>query len=226
MEENTNMPFSRALRIKEMNYNIVNLLKKLYPKVSCSLTYSNPFEILIATILSAQCTDERVNKVTPELFRRYPTASEMAAADLNDIKRIIKSTGFYNHKAEAIKESSKIIAEKYNNEVPSTMEKLLELKGVARKTANVVLSNGFQIAAGIVVDTHVKRLSFRMGFSKYKDPLKIEKDLMKKIDKKDWIWFSHALIAHGRSVCMARNPNCVSCKLNRSCPKNGVKQKG
>jgi len=207
--------------VKELK-EILDRLKKKYPKAKTSLKYINPFQLLIATILSAQCTDERVNKVTPVLFEKYPGPKELSQADLKDIENIIRSTGFYHNKAISIKESSKIIMEKFNGEVPKNMEELLMLKGVARKTANVVLGSAYGIASGIVVDTHVKRLVFRLGLTKNIQADKIEIDLMNKIDKKDWIWFSHALIEHGRNICFARNPLCNKCFLNDICHKIGV----
>jgi len=209
-----------------MNPNIVkNLLaalKKAYPDADCSLSHSNPFQLLIATILSAQCTDERVNKVTPALFEKYPGPARLGAAPLKDIEELIRSTGFYHSKALSLKEASRSITRRFEGKVPADMEKLLTLRGVARKTANVVLGSAYGIAAGVVVDTHVKRLAFRLGLTKETDPEKIEKDLMKAVEKKDWIWFAHALVLHGRAVCRAPNPNCPACPLTRLCPKNGV----
>jgi len=207
---------------KEKTAGIVRLLRKSYPNADCSLGHKNPFELLIATILSAQCTDERVNLVTPALFKRYPGPEELGGAPLKDLENAIRSTGFYHSKALAIKETSRTIVERFNGRVPADMDRLLTLRGVARKTANVVLGSAFGVAAGVVVDTHVKRLAFRLGLTKETIPEKIEKDLMKKIAEKNWIWFAHALISHGRAVCRARNPDCPGCVLNRLCPKNGV----
>ena len=201
---------------------IVSILKKHYPKADCSLDHHSPFELLIATILSAQCTDERVNMVTPGLFIKYPGAKQLAAAPLRDLEAIIRSTGFYHSKALAIKETSKALVDNFGGKVPVDMDKLLTLRGVARKTANVVLGSGYGIAAGVVVDTHVKRLAFRLGLTGETEPVRIEKDLMEKIEKRDWIWFSHALVHHGRAVCQARNPDCRHCVLNKLCPRNGV----
>lgn len=202
--------------------SIVKLLIKAYPEARTELKYSNPFQLLVATILSAQCTDERVNKVTPELFKKYKTAEDFAAVSQSELEKEIRSTGFYRTKALSIREASKTIAGKFGGKVPKTMEELLELRGVARKTANVVLGSAYGIASGVVVDTHVKRLSFRMGLSDEKDPEKIENDLMKIIDSKDWIRFSHSMVLHGRRVCTARNPDCPACVLKKVCPKRGV----
>ncbi len=202
---------------------IIKILKKEYKKVPPTLIYSNVFELLISVILSAQCTDVRVNMVTPVLFKKYKTSSDLAKAKLKDIEKIIHSTGFYKSKALSLKETAKRITENFNGKVPETMVELLSLRGVARKTANVVLGHGYGKSEGIVVDTHVKRLSFRMGFTKNTNPLKVEKDLIEITDKKDWIWLPNALIHHGRKICMARNPDCGSCPLNKICPKHSVK---
>ena len=201
---------------------MISILKKRYPKANCSLDNHGPFELLIATILSAQCTDERVNLVTPGLFKKYPGPEQMGEASLKDLEAVIRSTGFYHSKALAIKEASKTLVGNFGGRVPADMDKLLTLRGVARKTANVVLGSAYGIAAGVVVDTHVKRVAFRLGLTKETDPGKIEKDLMGKLEKKDWIWFAHALVHHGRAVCQARTPGCPVCPLNKLCPKNGV----
>lgn len=200
------------------------VLKKTYPGADCSLDHKNPFQLLAATVLSAQCTDERVNRVTPALFKNYPGPAEMAEAPLPDLEKLVHSTGFYKNKALSLKEASKAIMENFSGKVPKTMEELLTLRGVARKTANVVLGSAYGIAAGVVVDTHVKRLAFRLGLSKGTDPVKIEQDLMKALPKKDWIWFAHSLVLHGRAVCDARNPLCEKCPLTKLCPKLGVKK--
>ena len=208
---------------KEKLPELLKELKKLYPKTKTALIYNNSaYQLLVAVILSAQCTDERVNKVTPVLFKKYPTPKEMAKANVKDIETIIKSTGFYHAKAKSILETSKKLVSDFNCEVPHTMAELLTLRGVARKTANVVLGDFYGIDEGIVVDTHVKRLSFRLGLTKNTEPLKIEQDLMKMLDKKYWHWISHALIWHGRGPCDARKPECATCTLNKLCPKNGV----
>ncbi|HOW89464.1 MAG TPA: endonuclease III [Elusimicrobiales bacterium] len=205
---------------------IISILKARYPRAGCSLSHRSPFELLIATILSAQCTDERVNKVTPALFRKYPGPREMAAAPIGDLEAAVRSTGFYRSKAMSIRETSRLLAENFGGRVPADMNSLLTLRGVARKTANVVLGSAYGIAAGIVVDTHVKRLAFRLGLTKATDPVKIEKDLMAEIPKKDWIWFAHALVLHGRALCRARDPECGACPLARLCPGNGIAAKG
>ena len=208
---------------KEKLPELTKELKKLYPKTKTALIYhNNAFQLLVAVILSAQCTDERVNKVTPALFKKYPTPEKMAKANIKDIEEIIRSTGFYHAKAKSILESSKKLVSDFNGQVPNTMTELLTLRGVARKTANVVLGDFYGIDEGIVVDTHVKRLSFRLGLTKNTEPLKIEQDLMKLFDKKYWHWISHALIWHGRGPCDARKPECATCTLNKLCPKNGV----
>lgn len=204
--------------------SVVSGLKKAYPAAECSLDHKDPFQLLIATILSAQCTDVRVNLVTPALFRKYPGPAEMAKAAPADLEELIHSTGFYKNKALSLKEASKSIVENFGGKVPRTMEELLTLRGVARKTANVVLGSAYGIASGVVVDTHVKRLAFRLGLTKETDPVKIEADLMKTLPKTGWIWFAHALVLHGRSVCGARKPLCGQCPLTKICPKNGVKK--
>jgi endonuclease-3 len=202
-------------KIKEM----VEILKKEYPHAKTELKHSNPFELLIATILSAQTKDTTINKITPILFKKYPTPQKLAEADINDVEKIIKPTGFYKIKAKNIIETSKILVEKFGGKVPDNMEDLLKLKGVARKTANVVLSNAFNKNEGIVVDTHVKRISYRIGLSDNKDPLKIEQDLMKIFDKDDWGFISNALVLHGRYICDAKKPKCDICKIAKLCKK-------
>ncbi|MDQ3919160.1 MAG: endonuclease III [Acidobacteriota bacterium] len=197
---------------------IVRLLKKEYPQARCSLNYSNPLELLVATILSAQCTDERVNLVTAELFRKYRTAEDYAGAPAAELERDIRPTGFFRNKAKSIQGACRLIAERHGGSVPRSMEELLELPGVARKTANVVLGNAYGVASGVVVDTHVARLSARLGLSSEKTPEKIEQDLAPIIPKSDWILFPHLLIAHGRKVCKARGPLCGECVLAKLCP--------
>ena len=198
-------------------------LKKLYPKVIIPLKHKNAWELLMAVILSAQCTDERVNQITPHLFKKYPTPQALAAADIKEVEQIIHSAGFYHSKALSLIESSKRICEAYGGQVPQSMKELLTLRGAARKTANVLLGDFFGTPEGIVVDTHVKRLSFRLGFSKQTDPVKIEQDLMKLIPCERWHWIGIALILHGRSICPARKPFCSRCPLLPWCPQNGVK---
>jgi endonuclease-3 len=197
---------------------IVSLLKKEYPEARCSLNHSNPLELLVATILSAQCTDERVNLVTAELFRKYRTAEDYAGAPTAELERDIHSTGFFRNKARAIQGACRLIAKRHAGRVPRSMEELLELPGVARKTANVVLGNAYGIASGVVVDTHVSRLSERLGLSREKTAEKIERDLAALTRKSDWILLPHLLIAHGRKVCKARAPLCGECVLAKLCP--------
>ena len=203
---------------KKVN-QIIKILKKEYPKAKIALEFSNPLEILVATILSAQCTDERVNKVTKSLFKKYKTVQDYANADLKKFEQEIKSTGFYHNKAKNIISSAKMIIEKFNGKVPDKMEDLLTLPGVARKTANIVLGNAYGIVEGIAVDTHVRRLSQRLGFTKNDDPLKIEQDLMKIIPKSNWFIISYLLIEHGRKICDARKPKCSVCVISDLCPK-------
>lgn len=197
---------------------IVRLLRELHPDATCALDFANPLQLLVATILSAQCTDERVNKVTPVLFARYPTAHALAEADREDLEQIVHSTGFYRNKAKNIQEACRRIVTEYGGEVPSNMVDLLSLAGVARKTANVVLGNCYGIADGIVVDTHVKRLSERLGLTTQTDPEKIERDLMAMSPQSEWIDLSHLLIFHGRRVCDARKPRCADCPISYLCP--------
>jgi DNA-(apurinic or apyrimidinic site) lyase (EC 4.2.99.18)/endonuclease III (EC 3.2.2.-) len=206
-----------ALKIRANE--ILIRLKRLYPDAVCSLNYETPVQLLVAVILSAQCTDERVNMVTPELFRRFPTAHDLANADLEELMELIKSTGFYRNKAKHIQGACRMIAEKFGGQVPQLMEDLLQLPGVARKTANVVLAHAFGINAGVTVDTHVKRLSRRLGLTKHEDPLKIERDLMNLLPQPDWENWSIRLIYHGRAVCTARKPLCERCALADLCRK-------
>jgi endonuclease III len=201
---------------------IIRLLKRAYPDARCSLDYQNPLQLLIATILSAQCTDERVNLVTRDLFRKYATARDFAEADSAELEREIRPTGFFRNKARAIQGATRLLVEKHGGRVPASMEELLELPGVARKTANVVLGNAFGIASGVVVDTHVTRLSERLGLSTGKNAERIERDLVALIPRKDWIIFPHLLIYHGRKVCKARGPLCGECVLNQLCPAAGT----
>lgn len=199
-------------------------LESLYPDAHCALNHSNAFELLIATILSAQCTDERVNMVTPGLFKKYPTPQKLADADLSALEQEVRSTGFYRNKAKNIQGASRLIVEKFGGKVPQTMDELLDLPGVARKTANVVLGNAYGKNIGVVVDTHVGRLSNRLGLTKESDPVKIEQDLMKLFPSERWTMLAHLLISHGRAVCDARKPLCSTCKLSEACPKNGVEK--
>ncbi len=193
-------------------------LKNQYPDATCSLDYQSPVQLLVATILSAQCTDERVNKVTPDLFRQFPDAPSLAASDLLELEALIRSTGFYHNKARHIQGATRRIMDAFGGEVPQTMAELLTLPGVARKTANVVLAHAFGINAGVTVDTHVKRLSQRLGFTDQEDPQKIEQDLIPLLPQADWEHWSIRLIYHGRAVCKARSPQCGVCFLADLCP--------
>ena len=190
----------------------------MYPDATCSLNYETTVQLLVATILSAQCTDERVNKVTPALFDRFPDASSLAAANREELETLIRSTGFYRNKAKNIQGACQLIVSEFNGEVPKQMEQLLELPGVARKTANVVLAHGYGIIAGVTVDTHVKRISQRLGLTKQTEPVRIEKDLMRLLPQPDWENFSIRIIYHGRAVCKARKPACNICQLAHLCP--------
>ena len=203
---------------------VIEVLEREYPEAECSLYFETPFQLLIATMLSAQCTDERVNQVTPDLFAEFPDAQSMAQAELSQILHLIRSVNFYKNKAKAILKSSQILVEKYAGEVPASMDELIKLSGVGRKTANVVLGVGFQIPS-LVVDTHVGRLTRRLGFSKLSDPVKLEQHLMKIVPEKNWIQYAHLLILHGRAVCTARRANCERCLIERFCPKVGVSAK-
>ena len=204
---------------------IIAGLHKVYPTAHCELNFSNPLELLIATILSAQCTDKRVNIVTESLFKKYRSASDFARADLSDLEQAIKTAGFYRNKAKNIQSAARSIVEKYGGQVPRTMEELIELGGVGRKTANVVLGNAFGINVGVVVDTHVARLSARLGLTGETDPVKIELALIKLVPQEQWTLFSHLLIWHGRRRCFARNPDCDNCEIQAFCPRIGVKKK-
>ena len=193
-------------------------LPRIYPDAHCELDYSNPLELLMATILSAQCTDVRVNQVTRVLFATYRTAADYAAADLAELERIIHSTGFFRNKARSLQATGRMLAERYGGKVPQTLIELAALPGVGRKTANVVLGNAFGINDGIVVDTHVGRLSRRLGLTRHADPVKVEADLMRLFPAKDWTLLSHWFIWHGRRRCRARNPDCAECELRTICP--------
>jgi endonuclease III len=201
---------------------IIAGLQKAYPDAHCELNHSNSLELLIATILSAQCTDKRVNLVTPQLFKKYRTAQDFANACLPELEEEIKTTGFYRNKAKSIVKACRNIVEKHGGKVPDTMEELIALGGVGRKTANVVLGNAFNINKGVVVDTHVARLSQRLGLTKEKDPVKIELALMTLVPQEQWTMFSHWLIWHGRRRCYARGPDCPNCEIKSLCPRIGV----
>lgn len=197
-------------------------LKKHYPDVKCALVYETPFQLLIATILSAQCTDERVNMVTKDLFAKYPTPADLAAVPLAKLEKLVQPTGFFRNKAKNIQACARDLVEHHGGEVPRDLEALTRLAGVGRKTANVVLGTAFGIASGVVVDTHVHRVSRRLGLTEQDDPVKIERDLMALLPKKEWIDFSHRMIWHGRRICKARRPLCSQCPLNTFCPRVGL----
>jgi endonuclease-3 len=197
---------------------LLKALKRAYPEPQCELTHSSPLELVVATILSAQCTDARVNMVTPALFQKYKSAEALAQASPVELEKLIHSTGFYRNKAKNILGMARMLVDKYGGSVPKSMEELLELPGVARKTANVVLGTAYGLAVGVVVDTHVMRLSGRLGLSKETTPEKIEKELMKQVPPALWIWLSHALIHHGRRICFARTPLCSQCPVREKCP--------
>ena len=209
---------SPSPEVKKQAGRVNRYLAKTYPDVECALDFSTALELLVATILSAQCTDKRVNMVTPTLFKKYKTAADYAAADPAELAEEIRSTGFFNNKTKSILGAARTMVERFNGEVPATMEELIQLPGVARKTANIVLGTAYGKNEGIAVDTHVKRLSGRLALSKESTPEKIEKDLLEVIPQKDWTVFSHRLITHGRQMCMARKPNCTDCGMNTFCP--------
>ena len=204
--------------LKRRAGRIYRQLEQCYPDARCALTHANAFELLVATILSAQCTDKRVNMVTPTLFKKYPTPEKMAAAQPATLEKLIQSTGFFRNKTKSIRGASQMIVTEHGGAVPPTMDQLLTLPGVARKTANVVLGNAYNKNEGIVVDTHVNRLSQRLGLTKHKDPLKIERDLIPLFARKTWAQLAHLLIHHGRAICTARNPACETCPLAKDCP--------
>ena len=201
---------------------IIRLLRKHYPRARTALEFADPLQILVATILAAQCTDERVNKVTPALFRKYPTAAAFARADRSELEQEIRSTGFFRNKAKNIIGAAQRIVEAYGGAVPDSMEELVTLPGVARKTANIVLSAGYGKAEGIAVDTHAGRLARRLGLSREEDPVKVERDLMALLPRKDWLDFNVLLVEHGRAICQARKPDCPACFLGGLCPSAGA----
>lgn len=219
------MPESLELK-KQRTLQILALLQRAYPAAKCSLEHRNAFELLVATILSAQCTDARVNAVTPTLFKAFRTPQAMAQASQAQLEELVKTTGFFRSKAKALKAMSADIVEKHSGQVPDTMDALTDLRGVGRKTANVVLGNAFGKALGIVVDTHVGRLALRLSLTRHKNPEKAEQDLMKLVPQQDWVLLPHLLIYHGRAICTARNPHCPHCPLLELCPtgKRIVKQ--
>jgi endonuclease-3 len=209
--------------LKKRVREVIRRLKRVYPDAKCSLNHSNAFELLIATILSAQCTDERVNIVTANLFRKYRQPEDYLKVPARELEKDIQSTGFFRNKTKSIQGTSKLLTEEFGGQVPHTMDELLELPGVARKTANVVLGNAFDIKAGVVVDTHVTRLSHRLDFSQEKTAEKIERDLIEIVPKKDWVIFPHLMIYHGRKICKARNPLCAECVVEKQCPSSYLK---
>ena len=210
-------------QLKERTEKIIKLLKRAHPDAKCALNHANAFELLIATILSAQCTDERVNKVTADLFRKYRKPEDYLKVPATELQQDIRTTGFFRNKTKSIQGASKMLVEEFHGEVPRTMEELLKLPGVARKTANVVLGVAYGIAEGIVVDTHVSRLSHRLRLTKNKEAGKIERDLIELVPRKDWIDFAHLLIFHGRRVCKARRPLCGECVVEKLCPSSMLK---
>lgn len=211
-----------ASDVKRRAARVVRHLNADYPAATCALENETPFQLLVATILSAQCTDDRVNMVTPVLFGRWPTAADIARAPIAQIESVVQSTGFYRNKAKNIKAASQAIVEVHDGEVPQNMEQLVALPGVGRKTANVVLGTAYGLATGVVVDTHVTRLSQRLGLTKHTDAVKIEQDLMQSVPQGEWVNFAHRMIHHGRKICTARRPKCTLCSMNAFCPKVGV----
>jgi endonuclease-3 len=209
-------PKTAAERKERLN-RIFKELDRIYPNVTCALHHRSPFELLVATILSAQCTDKRVNEVTPGLFEKYPTVADFAAASQAELAQDIRSTGFFNNKSKSVIGAAKRIQSEFGGEVPRTMEDLLTVPGAARKTANVVLGTAYGIASGVVVDTHVTRITRRLDLTKHTDPVKIEKDLMKIVPQERWISFAHQLIHFGREICVARKPRCAECPLDPIC---------
>jgi endonuclease III len=217
------MSITRKLAAKQQRaLEILIRLKRLYPEAPCTLNYETPLQLLVATILSAQCTDERVNQVTPALFARFPDAAAFARADVEDIETLIRSTGFYRNKAKNIQASCRMIMAEFGDQVPKRMEELLTLPGVARKTANVVLAHAYDIHQGVTVDTHVKRLSNRLGLTEHTDPIRIERDLMRLLPQLEWENWSIRIVYHGRAICKAQKPQCDNCVLADLCPSAGL----
>ena len=212
----------RGAELKALALDILARLKREYPDAHCELDFETPLQLLVATILSAQCTDKRVNMVTPELFHTYPTAQELAAAKTEELEDMIRSTGFFRNKTKSLLGMAAAVVERHDGEVPRTMEELVRLPGVGRKTANVVLGNAFATNDGVVVDTHVGRLAVRLGLTNETDPVKVEQVLMKLFPRDDWALLSHLIIFHGRRVCIARAPRCGECVLNDICPSSRV----
>ncbi|WP_437204985.1 endonuclease III [Planctomicrobium sp. SH664] len=208
---------------KQRVRKIIAALKRTYPDAECALVHANAFQLLSATILSAQCTDQRVNLVTPKLFERFPEPADLARGSLEEIEEIIQSTGFFRAKAKSLKGMATGLVEHHGGEVPQQLAALVQLPGVGRKTANVVLGTAFGIPSGLVVDTHVKRITALLGLTTHHDPEKVEQDLMQLVPRKEWIMFSHRLIHHGRQICIARRPRCTECPLLKLCPRVGLK---
>lgn len=211
-----------SAEIKKQAKQVLRRLKADYPNAECALNYQTPLQLLVATILSAQCTDVRVNIVTKELFKKYKTAADFAAVNQSTLEKAIQSTGFFRNKAQNIRACCQRLVDEYDGEVPQDLDALVELPGVGRKTANVVLGTAFGIATGVVVDTHVSRVSQRLGLTKQKDAVKIERDLMEILPSKEWVNFSHRMIHHGRKICIARKPRCEVCSMLKFCPRIGV----
>jgi endonuclease III len=216
------MPSESPVAKAERTRQIIAGLQKTYPNAHCELNFSNPLELLVATILSAQCTDKRVNLVTEGLFKKYRSSADYAKADRTELERAIQTAGFFRNKAKSIQQCCQALVDHHHGEVPRSLEELTALDGVGRKTANVVLGNAFNINSGVVVDTHVARLSFRLGLTREKDPVKIEKDLAALVPRDQWTLFSHWLIWHGRRRCAARKPDCPACEIRTLCPQRGV----
>ncbi len=220
------MSITRKISAKKQRaLEILIRLKRLYPDAPCTLDYETPVQLMVATILSAQCTDARVNLVTPDLFRKFPDAAALAGADVAELENLVRSTGFYRNKAKNIQAACQMITTEFGGQVPRLMEDLLRLPGVARKTANVVSAHAYGVNLGVTVDTHVKRLTYRLGLTKNTDPVKVERDLMKLIPQPDWENWSIRIIYHGRAVCMARNPQCDRCELADLCPSANLSEK-
>ena len=220
------MSITRKISAKKQRaLELLIRLKRLYPEAPCTLNYETPVQLMVATILSAQCTDARVNLVTPELFRRFPDAATLAGANAAELEELVRSTGFYRNKAKNIQAACQMIMTEFGGQVPRMMEDLLKLPGVARKTANVVSAHAYGVNLGVTVDTHVKRLTYRLGLTKNTDPVKIERDLMKLIAQPEWENWSIRLIYHGRATCMARNPQCDRCELADLCPSANLSEK-
>lgn len=215
-------PTERLVELRKHARNIIRILKRTYPQAECALRHENAFQLLAATILSAQCTDERVNMVTPRLFAEYPDPAQLAAAPQQRVEKIIQSCGFFRNKATSLRGMARALAEEHDGEVPHDLESLTKLPGVGRKTANVVLGTAFCIPSGVVVDTHVRRISRLLGLTSAANPEIVERELMEILPRKEWIGFSHRLIHHGRAICIARRPKCPQCPLLKICPRIGL----